>query len=303
MGQSLNVISVIQSAQVMDNTIAAMFTKTCGLNLSPFPIEAVNGTNVSGLFSDDTFPESVHFFSCINSNDVSNGNPWGCHVVISLGFVVALLITVPMGIFNLDDNMIVQVVAFVLTVLCWCIWFIAYFFARDDGEWTLDAVATGNSWNSQAGVLGNVLFNFGFVTTIPSWVNEKKPSVSINKSVWFSTFMCNVIFFFIGIPGAMVFQYILLVRRQTCAKSAPMMGKDVSKISWRSSSPCHPSLPDTRACLRLGTATLCSGISCCLQCTCSRLWRCCRPSLSSPLSSSTTWRRMAFLNRSRSCGV
>jgi len=247
--QSLNVISVIQSAQVMDNTIAAIFTKTCGFNLSPFAISAVNSSNVSDLVGDGVFASSLEFVSCIDSNDVSNGNPWGCHVVLSAGFVVALAITVPMGIFNLDDNMIVQVVAFVLTVVCWIIWFIAYFFARDDGQWTLDAVATGRSWNSQAGVLGNVLFNFGFVTTIPSWVNEKKPSVSINKSVWFSTFMCNVIFFFIGIPGALVFQYILAGPATNLCEISPDDGQgcqqDILAVLKYTSdiAPGHPGMP------------------------------------------------------------
>jgi hypothetical protein len=54
-------------------------------------------------------------------------------------------------------------------------------------------------------VLGTVLFNFGFVTTVPSWINEKRPHVSVNKTVWFASFMCNVIFFVIGIVGCMAF--------------------------------------------------------------------------------------------------
>lgn len=31
--------------------------------------------------------------------------------------------------------------------------------------------------SDQAAVIGTILFNFGFVTTVPSWVNEKKASV------------------------------------------------------------------------------------------------------------------------------
>lgn len=52
---------------------------------------------------------------------------------------------------------------------------------------------------------GTILFNFGFVTTIPSWVNEKRPDVSVNKVVWYSSFACVAIFFLIGIPGALAF--------------------------------------------------------------------------------------------------
>jgi hypothetical protein len=132
--------------------------------------------------------------------------------VISAGFALALVITVPMGIFNLDDNMIIQSVAFVITIVCWIIWFVACFFSESFSDangthnWTIPAIKSGESWTSQAGVLGNILFNFGFVTTVPSWVNEKKPGVNLNKAVWLSSFLCIVIFFAIGIPGCMAFQ-------------------------------------------------------------------------------------------------
>ena len=48
-----------------------------------------------------------------------------------------------------------------------------------------------------------------FVTTVPSWVNEKRPEVSVNKTLWSATFLCNCIFFLMGIPGAMAYQAIL----------------------------------------------------------------------------------------------
>lgn len=68
-----------------------------------------------------------------------------------MGYLVALVITVPMGYFNLDDNMIVQVVAFCLTLLCWLVWLVACFFSDtfQHGDYSLPAVASGNPWNSQ----------------------------------------------------------------------------------------------------------------------------------------------------------
>lgn len=36
-------------------------------------------------------------------------------------------------------------------------------------------------------VVGAVIFNMAFVVTVPSWLNEKKPKVSVNKSMWYST--------------------------------------------------------------------------------------------------------------------
>jgi hypothetical protein len=63
-------------------------------------------------------------------------------VVVTLGFMVTFLITVPMGYLNLDDNMIIQVVAFVLTLGCWFVWIVAALHspAFSGGAWTgLDA--------------------------------------------------------------------------------------------------------------------------------------------------------------------
>eukprot|EP00049_Salpingoeca_infusionum_P013279 m.247901 g.247901 ORF g.247901 m.247901 type:complete len:614 (-) comp15402_c1_seq1:776-2617(-) len=198
--QSLNIISVIQSAQVMDNAISAIFGHSCGVNISPFALEYGNST---------VMPESIAGWSCIDTNHVASGNPWGCHLILSMGFLVALLITLPMGYFNLDDNMIVQVIAFVITILCWVIWFVCCFFspAFAHEQWHIPAVTDSTfSWASQAGVIGTILFNFGFVTTVPSWVNEKKAAVSVNKVVWLSTFLCCSIFFLMGVPPAMAFQ-------------------------------------------------------------------------------------------------
>ena len=102
---------------------------------------------------------------------------------------------------------------------------------------------------SQAGVLGTVLFNFGFVTTVPSWVNEKRMDVSVcrrtpsahsppttrtrilnqtparrqvNKTVWIATACCNLIFFAVGITGAMAFApYLAGPATNACAAVRP----------------------------------------------------------------------------------
>eukprot|EP00055_Hartaetosiga_balthica_P015892 m.97375 g.97375 ORF g.97375 m.97375 type:complete len:275 (-) comp8986_c0_seq2:1918-2742(-) len=162
--QSLNIISVIQSAQVMDAAISVIFGHSCGFNISPFT-NHVNGTVLSG---------STEFWSCIDVNDVTAGNAWGCHLVISMGFLVCIAFALPMGYFKLDDNMIVQEGAFIITILTWVVWFVACFFSPNfkNGDWKIPAVTDSKlAYASQAGVLGNILFNFGFVTTVPSNVS------------------------------------------------------------------------------------------------------------------------------------
>ena len=65
------------------------------------------------------------------------------------------------------------------------------------------------STGSQAGVLGSILFNFGFVTTVPSWINEKARAVNLNRSLWSATTFCVAVVLAVGVPGAIAFQQVL----------------------------------------------------------------------------------------------
>lgn len=115
---------------------------------------------------------------------------------------------IPCGAWNLDDNMIIQRVAFVLTIFCWGVW-IAATLNSLGGEGlpmpemvpggVLPAVNTNPTTGSIAGVLGTVLFNFGFVTTVPSWINEKAPRVSVSRTLWWSTTICVLVFMAVGV--------------------------------------------------------------------------------------------------------
>merc|ERR1712070_8659 len=133
---------------------------------------------------------------------MGNGNAWGCHVVLTFGFIVTAAMAIPAGRYNLDDNMIIQRVAFILTVACWVIWLIAIFTAGTEPQEALPAINTNSQTGSIAGVVGNILFNFGFVTTVPSWINEKKDGVPVNRSLWWATTLCVIIYLVIGLPGA-----------------------------------------------------------------------------------------------------
>eukprot|EP01052_Picozoa_sp_SAG31_P007967 SAG31_NODE_391_length_16344_cov_15.753339_9_plen_664_part_00 len=275
---TLNIISVVQSAQVMDQTIAQFFGKSCGLNLTPFALQRLDDTSL---------PESSQFWSCANVNEFPP-DPWGCHVIITAGFVVVLAMAIPMGWYNLDDNMPIQVVAFCITACCWFLWAIVCAFASPDMQnpavqltscdsvakpcwsdisyietsnktgcdpcWdpaapgltanqftvTIPTINTEPGVGSMAGIIGTVLFNFGFVTTVPSWVNEKRKSVSVNRTVWMSTTMCVLIFLGIGLPGAMAFKYYLAgPSTNTCAYE-----RDMLLMGYTNNTGCAASLLD-----------------------------------------------------------
>jgi len=200
--QSRNVAAVMASAKAMDKALAQIAGRSCGFDLSPYSY-IDNNTAIAG---------GKQFWNCISSDQLSTAepNPWGCHVIVSAGYLITLAMAIPVSIFNLEDNMKIQIVALVLMISCWATWISACFFESADPSyniafenWTLDAINTHVEYGSQTAVLGSVLFSFGFVTTIPSWVNEKRPNVSVNKTVWTATSLCLFFFFLIGLPAAL----------------------------------------------------------------------------------------------------
>mmetsp|Transcript_176076 Transcript_176076/g.559408 ORF Transcript_176076/g.559408 Transcript_176076/m.559408 type:complete len:459 (-) Transcript_176076:104-1480(-) len=206
--QSLNVVSIIQSAQVTDTAIAAIFVKSCSLNLTPF----------KNFWTDDNGQEhyvnhSDNFFSCFDVNDRSQGNAWGCHVVISVGYVLVLLMAVPCSMWNLDDNVAIQVVCLILGVFFMIAWavisMVSYSSMEHDGLSSLKAINSSPALGSQAGVLGSILFNWNVLTTVPSWINERKPNISVNKTLWCSTTFCVMMYLFISLAGATAFADVL----------------------------------------------------------------------------------------------
>ena len=101
------------------------------------------------------------------------------------------VIAVPLGYINLEDNMKFQWASLVGLLL-----FTSEFFV----QFTLNLVP-GTRWNTndptwgpdkvdgfvgagQYQVLGMAIFAFAYVTTIPSWANEKVPAVSVNSAIW-----------------------------------------------------------------------------------------------------------------------
>jgi hypothetical protein len=58
----------------------------------------------------------------------------------------------------------------------------------------------GETWS---GMMGVILFNFGLVMAIPSWLAEKKETVSVSKVVYGSTAVSLVLYVAVGLLGAL----------------------------------------------------------------------------------------------------
>lgn len=74
-----------------------------------------------------------------------------------------MLVVVPLSFLNLDDNIGVQIVSFMCLLAITIEWIWQF---RSMGLERGDPPAVGDEFSN---LFGNVLFNFAFVLTIPSW--------------------------------------------------------------------------------------------------------------------------------------
>ena len=189
--QLSNITAIIQSTQTADYTIMAIAGKTCGVEFYPhLSWNCVDGQQAAA--------QNSAAGSSTGDDGLSDADsPFGPVWVVSIGFVLVLIITIPLGYFNLDDNIYVQILAAAILVFFTLIgWF--YGFAQPEqlawdgvaavGVSPLQACAQGTeSCVTQGGLgsqIGPIVFNYAYVVTLPSWINEMKPGLSVNKQLW-----------------------------------------------------------------------------------------------------------------------
>lgn len=89
---------------------------------------------------------------------------------------------------NLKETIIVQLLAFTFMCLL-LVQFSVEFFGKGFPH-TIPYV--GESKSQLAGV---VLFNYAYIVTVPSWLMEKKNSVSVNGTLWGASTLSSAIYF------------------------------------------------------------------------------------------------------------
>jgi len=85
---------------------------------------------------------------------------------------VILVVSIPMGYLNLDDNILVQILSF-LGLMIICVIWVVYFANNTKLDQPVPPTA------SSAAAFGYVFFNYSFVITIPSWLSAKNISNTI----------------------------------------------------------------------------------------------------------------------------
>ncbi|KAI9094903.1 hypothetical protein DFS34DRAFT_561855, partial [Phlyctochytrium arcticum] len=174
--QSYNIASIISSAQTFDAFLITLFGKTCGFGVSP----------VSG-------------FVCVSEQSNSN-SPFGDnYMLITMGFLLLLVLVVPLIMLDLNDNLIVQLLSTVYLGLIIFVWVIMAFVVGI-GESGMRPVE-----KNLTATIGQVMFNYTLANTVPSWVNTKHKSVKISKTIWYSTWIATGMYLFLGIFAGAAF--------------------------------------------------------------------------------------------------
>ncbi|CAG8474213.1 10553_t:CDS:2, partial [Funneliformis mosseae] len=175
--QSINIASIILSSQTMDSLVISIIGRTCGIGIHP-----------------DTG------FFCVNEHK-AEGSPFEeRYMLITAGYLIALCITVPLGIMDLVENIKVQIISLMTLIFIIVTWLVTF------GIHGLNTELVPMVGYDKSQVVGTVLFNYAFIMTVPSWVNDVNPSVPIRKAVWYSLLISTVIYLLLGIMGGMAYK-------------------------------------------------------------------------------------------------
>ncbi|CAO3596993.1 unnamed protein product [Absidia cylindrospora] len=176
--QAVNVSSIILAAQTFDGMLITIFNGTCGL-----------GVNPGGWF-------------CQTAHVVQGNSPFSSddYYIFTFGFLLTAVMVIPLGFFSLVENIAVQMTSFVVLIAILIQWLAA--FGEHGFDPSLLPAAGGNSTT----VLGIVIFNYSYITTIPSWVNSLKPNVNIHRVLWISVIISTIFYILLGICGAMSYK-------------------------------------------------------------------------------------------------
>ena len=161
--QSLNIQSIVICANAMDSLFALAFSRTVALEFYPHPAFHVTKDVVS-LYDGSGF-------------------------YLSLGYIVIAMMTLPLGFFNLDDNMKVQWLSFFGLLALMGEFMADYTFVEG-----LDYEHTKLFGTDPSQLTAVFITAWGYALLIPSWTNELVPAVypHINAVIWGSAIVTQV---------------------------------------------------------------------------------------------------------------
>lgn len=223
--QASNIAAMVISAQVVDLFCHELAGASYALDYQQWPPKFIKSTGD---------PDHPWCRGPIVDNECVDGD---LTFVLSLGYIICMAICIPFGYLNLDDNMWFQWFSFIGFVACTFEFWVQYIidFNKEDklcindfdyganltcdynpsnhvGNYSRNGFQrtpwfSSNSDGQQA-VIGLSIFSCAYIVTIPSWVNEKKHHVSVNKAVWVPSTVAVVFKLLTGLLGA--WAYVLI---------------------------------------------------------------------------------------------
>lgn len=165
-----------QTTQLMDLMITRLFGESCALEIYP------------AFFSTPCSSED-HGFSVFAAGSG----------VISLGYLASALLAIPFGFFPLEESILFQIISCAIMAICLILLGVDLSFVGYESS-RLPTVGT-----SLSGLVGLMMFNFSLAFSLPSWNNERKTSVSVQKTVGNSILIGSVTMVIIGVLAALAF--------------------------------------------------------------------------------------------------
>ncbi|KAG0265404.1 hypothetical protein BG011_004789 [Mortierella polycephala] len=174
--QTTNIASIAVSSQLFDNLLIKIFHRTCGIQIHP---------HMS--------------FVCV-SEQLPSASPFSGVMIMTAGVLLAFTMILPLALLKLSENIWLQLASFILMLLIVLQWIVTFF---NHGLDTTLVPAVGPDIPQ---TFGTILFNYAFITTVPSWANAKQPNVSIHKTVGCSVTITTIIYLMVAIIGGMAFK-------------------------------------------------------------------------------------------------
>jgi amino acid permease len=185
--------ALVETAQSLDGFLASfVLGKTWALQIFPGP--ALLEWSPEDCKPATEFEVESGLEDCTPFNDAGS-------LVFTLGFAITTAVFYTLGRGHLKETIVVQIISFaVLFVLL--AQFYYEFWARGF-QYAETVPWFGTDYSQLAGV---VLFNYAFSITVPSWLNEKMPEVSVNRTIWTSTTLSSLIYISFGLLAAFAFE-------------------------------------------------------------------------------------------------
>lgn len=185
--QSMNIASIIDTALAFDKLLAIALGRTVALEVYPeFSLRR----------------HKIHWIRELYEPD--NGNTT---FAVTAGYLLVLVLCVPMGYFNIDDNITVQIVSF---------FFLAVLMAEFAGQCIFDMSRPSPPYPIFPSLIGNdftqllsvFVMSYSFGMLIMPWANEAKPQVRKRWWVWVSGWTSCIGYGFIGTLLATAYPHI-----------------------------------------------------------------------------------------------